>query len=125
MREDNLRIGGLGESIARQYLKKKGYNIIENNYRNKYAEIDLIAKDRHRVLIFIEVRTKTSEEFGRPEESLDKNKMRRLIRNAQAYLGKIQYKGLARIDAVCIVLSEEGACRRITHYKNISQDFKS
>ena len=124
MKAENLRIGNLGENIARKYLKSKGYRIIESNHRNKYAEIDLIARDKQKILTFIEVRTKTSEQLTSPEESIDKNKIRRLIRNAKAYLGKINYKGLARIDAVCIVLSEEGICRRITHYENISQDFR-
>jgi putative endonuclease len=125
VKTENVKVGKAGEDIAREYLKNKGYDIIENNYRNKYAEIDLIARDRRGVLTFIEVRTKTGEQRGSPEESIDKNKIRRLIRNAVAYLGKIDYKGLARIDAVCIVLSEEGTCQRITHYENISQDFKS
>lgn len=125
MKTENLRIGNLGENIAREYLKSKGYRIIENNHRNKYAEIDLIARDKQKILIFIEVRTKTSEQLVSPEESINKRKICRLVRNAKAYLGKINYKGLARIDAVCIVLSEEGTCRRITHYENISQDFKS
>ena len=120
MKTENLKIGNLGEDIARQYLKRKGYVIIEYNHRNKYAEIDLITRKR-KTLIFVEVRTKTNEQFGRPEESIDKKKIYRLIRNAKAYLGKMHYEGLARIDAVCIVLSEEGTCRRITHYENISQ----
>lgn len=125
MKTENLRIGNLGENIAREYLKSKGYRIIENNHRNKYAEIDLIARDKQKILIFIEVRTKTSEQLVSPEESINKRKICRLVRNAKAYLGKINYKTLARIDAVCIVLSEEETCRRITHYENISQDFKS
>lgn len=124
MKADNLKVGNLGENIAREYLKSKGYGIVENNYRSKYAEIDLIARDKQKILTFVEVRTKTSEEFMSPEESIDKKKICRLIGNAKAYLGKINYKGLARIDTVCIVLSKEGICRRLTHHENISQDFK-
>lgn len=125
MKAENFRIGNLGENIAREYLKSKGYRIIKSNHRNKYAEIDLIARDKQKVLTFIEVRTKTSKQLVSPEESINKRKICRLVRNAKAYLGKINYKALARIDAVCIVLSEEETCRRITHYENISQDFKS
>ena len=74
MKINNLRIGNLGENIARQYLESKGYNIIESKLRNKYSEIDLIVKDSLKTLIFVEVRTKTNEEFGSPEESVDKKK---------------------------------------------------
>lgn len=116
----NLRTGYLGESIARNYLEERGYKIIDQNYKNKYAEIDLIAQDGDG-LVFVEVKTRTGEQFGMPEQSINRDKMQRLIRNAHAYMAmknhnKINY----RIDAVCIVLDKDKEIKRIDHYQNIT-----
>lgn len=120
MKEHNLNIGRLGESIARDYLKKKGYIIIDQNYKNKYAEIDLITRDKDN-LVFVEVKTRIGEQFGVPEDAINKDKTRRLVRNAQAYMAynAKNYKSY-RIDAVCIVLDENKQPVRIDHYENIN-----
>ncbi len=137
MKKYNLEIGYLGESIAKEYLEKKGYIIIDQNYKNKYAEIDLIAcppadRIQHKDnLVFVEVKTRTGEQFGIPEDAINRDKLRRLIRNAQVYMMKKNYdlpRGLPRgktgmdfrIDAVCIVLDENKQVKRIEHYENIS-----
>ncbi|MFH2137732.1 MAG: YraN family protein [Candidatus Omnitrophota bacterium] len=119
MKDNNLTVGRRGESIAREYLEAKGYIILEHNFRNKYSEIDLIAKQKD-ILVFIEVRTKTSERFGTPEESINKNKIKRLIRSAQAYTAYKRYQDQSRIDAVCVVLGEDGHPERINHYESIT-----
>lgn len=120
MKKYNLNIGFFGENIAKQYLENKGYKIIEQNCRNKYGEIDLVAENK-RTLVFVEVRTKTAEQFGTPEESLNKNKIQKLIKNAQFYLIR---KGLTshqyRIDAVCLVLGKKSQVQRLNHYENIT-----
>ena len=76
--------GILGEKIAREFLKKKGYRIIEANYRSPEGEIDIVAKHGDS-LVFVEVRTKTSLEFGSPEESITPVKMERLKAIAAYY----------------------------------------
>ena len=119
MKTENLKIGYRGESIAKRYLQNKGYRIIEQNYKNKYAEIDLIALDK-KLLVFIEVRTKIGEKFGTPEESLNRNKIKKLIRNAAAYAVQKGYIMDYRIDAICIVLNEDRGVKRINHYQNIT-----
>jgi putative endonuclease len=119
MKRENFEIGCRGETIAKRYLQNKGYIIIEQNYKNKYAEIDLIACDK-KVLVFIEVRTKIGEIFGTPEDSLNRNKIKKLIRNAAAYAAQKGYIKDYRIDAVCIVLDEKKNIERINHYQNIS-----
>ena len=111
-------IGKLGEAIAREFLENKGYDIIEQNYQNRYAEIDLIAK-KNSFLIFVEVRTKTSERFGTPEETLNKRKLEKVRRNAQAYAARVHWQGMYRIDAVCIVLDKKGNVQRLEHYEDI------
>ena len=100
-------------------MQSKGYCIVEENYRNKYAEIDLIARNKG-VLIFVEVRTRTGERFGTPEESIKRDKIKKLIRNVEAYMAIKRYSKRCRIDAICIVLDEKKGAKRISHYKNIT-----
>ena len=116
----NLETGKLGENIARKYLEQKGCIIIDQNYKNKYAEIDLIAKDRNS-LVFVEVKTRIGERFGTPEDAINKDKMQRLIKNARAYMAiKKQNNMNYRIDAVCIVLDQNKEVERIDHHQNIT-----
>ena len=119
MKTRNLKIGHLGETIAKRYLQDKGYCIVEQNYRTKYAEIDLIMYNKDE-LVFVEVRTRRKERFGSPEKSLKRNKIKKLIRNAKAYVARKRYSNAYRIDAVCIVLNEDGGIERINHYRNIT-----
>ena len=118
-RTKNLEIGHRGEQTAKIYLQNKGYRIIEENYRTKYAEIDLIAGDKG-ILVFVEVRTRKDERFGSPEDSINRDKMRKLTRNAEAYAVRKRYTKKYRIDVICIVLNGEEETRRIDHYENIT-----
>jgi len=124
MKRKNLEVGYLGETIGKKYLQKKGYRIIEKNYKTKYAEIDLVAQDK-KTLVFVEVRTKVGEQFGSPEESFNRSKRRKLIKNAIAYTTIKNYDKSYRIDAVCIVLDEKKRVKRITHYQNITSCFST
>lgn len=119
MKKEKLKIGHIGESIASKYLRKKGYRIIERNYKTKYAEIDLVVH-RGSILVFVEVRTRTGKRFGSPEESIKKDKLYRLVKNAQAYMNRIRYYKEFRIDAICIILDENSCLMRISHYENIT-----
>jgi len=118
MGKQNLAIGHLGEEIARKYLEDKGYRMLEQNYKNRYAEIDLVASDK-RNLVFVEVKTRIGEHFGSPETSLDKGKIRKVLNNARAYVARKKFRGEYRIDAVCIVLDKNRNINRISHYQNI------
>lgn len=117
MERFNLKIGQLGEKIAKEYLQKKGYKILDQNYRTKFTEIDLIAK-KGKELVLIEVRTKTEEDFVSPEESLNKKKLRKLRSGAISYVSKTGWRGPYRIDAICIVLKNNS--KRLEHYENIA-----
>jgi len=114
----NLDVGRKGESLAKEYLQKKGYKIVEQNYRTRYAEIDLVAQ-KGGVLVLVEVRTKIGEQFGSPEESLNWRKRTRLKKNALAYTSSKRWTKLYRIDAVCIVLTQDHSVQRLDHYENI------
>lgn len=118
MKNFNLKTARLGEKIAREYLEKKGYKIVEQNYQTKFAEIDLIAK-KGKEIIFIEVRTKKEGNFAFPEESLNQRKLKKLYFNAHLYISRIGWSGAFRIDALCILLGRENSIKRITHYQNI------
>lgn len=117
-KEYNLKTGSAGEMIAKKYLEKKGYKIIEQNYKTKYGEIDLIGR-KGKEFVIIEVRTKTGEDFGTPEESLTKKKIKKVWLNALAYAGKNGI-GNYRVDAVCVVLKYGGGVERVEHYENIT-----
>ncbi len=111
-------VGKIGEGIARKFLEEKGYKIIEQNYRTKYSEIDLVAlKDKK--LIFVEVRTKIGENFGTPEETIIGNKAKKVWQNASVYIAFKKWDGPARIDAICIVLKPDYNIERLSHYENI------
>jgi len=114
----HLSTGKKGEEIAKEYLEKKGYKIVERNYKTKYAEIDLVAKQKND-LVFVEVRTKIGENFGSPEETIDRKKLRKLWGNATAYAARAKWQNSYRVDAICIVLKKDYSIERLNHYENI------
>jgi putative endonuclease len=81
----HLRIGRIGEKLACQFLFKKGFRILERNYKWLRGEIDIIAEKDGRIR-FVEVKTRTSEEYGPPEERVDQTKMEMLRQTARHYL---------------------------------------
>ena len=111
-------VGKIGEEIAKKFLKKAGYKIIKQNYKTKYAEIDLITQNK-KCLVFVEVRTKVGENFGTPEETINKKKIKKLLGNAMAYAFIKKWGGSFRIDAICIVLKPDHSVERLSHYENI------
>ena len=110
--------GILGEKLAKDFLKKRGYRIIETNYRCPQGEIDIVAKHKD-YLVFIEVRTKKSLEFGSPQESITLAKMERL-RSSVAYYRQTHNNlpPLWRIDVVAIELDQKGKLSRIELIEN-------
>ena len=82
-----MNLGKYGEELAENHLKQKGYEIVEKNFRYERAEVDLIFKDEDsKVLIFVEVKTRTSKSFGEPEESVTDSKQEQLIKSAEGFL---------------------------------------
>lgn len=112
-------VGKKGEDIAVEYLKKQGYKILERNFRKKYAEIDIITvKDG--ILIFVEVKTRTTSRFGTPFESITSWKLKPLLKTAQYYsMVHPELPGELRVDAISVVLSNADS-PRIEHRENIS-----
>ena len=119
----NRKIGKEGEEIAAKFLQEKGYKILERNYSTKFGEIDLIAV-KNNILSFVEVKLKQSENFGTPEEMIGTSKLAQVQRMAEFYLmDKPEMAGNYKtylIDAVCIVMNEDGKVERIDHYENLT-----
>lgn len=124
MKLETRSTGRAGESIAKDYLERHGYKILEQNWRTRWAEIDLVALrpgsgQEGDMLVFVEVRSKVGEQFGTPEETLTKHKQWKMLQNAKAYVGYKKFAGPFRVDALCIVLGENSKPQRITHYENV------
>jgi putative endonuclease len=110
--------GTIGENIAANYLSKRGYKIRERNYRIRAGEIDIIA-EKDGTLVFVEVRTKTSRQFGTAEESITDRKKKRLIALAEAYLSDSgEQPASCRIDIVAIDLNAKGELLRLNLIEN-------
>jgi putative endonuclease len=85
MTEPRQAVGKAGEEAAVQYLRQHGYRILERNYRCRYGEIDLIARDGS-MLAFVEVKTRRSQKYGPPAAAVTFQKQRHLIKASQTYL---------------------------------------
>ena len=136
MKKLNYSKGKIGENIAAEFLAKKGFRIIAQNWQNKFGEIDLICLDCrgftrlpdgqvYQILVFVEVKLKIGEEFGLPEEMIDPRKIFQIQRSAEMFL--IDEPKLAkeypqyRLDAVCIILDKNKEVQDIRHYENLTE----
>ncbi len=123
-------IGTIGEDIAEEYLRRLGYEIVTRNFRRPYGEIDIVARERGGLLVFVEVKTVSWETGGpdplvsyetgyRPEENVHPQKLRRLARTIEAYLMGIKYKGEWRFDVMAVFVDPKTKTSKIRHTKDI------
>ena len=98
----NTELGRKGEKIAAEYLISKGLEVIQLNYRYGRAEIDIIATENS-ILVFVEVKYRTSTRFGFPEEFVDKSKVKRIKTAAESYIFEKNWIADIRFDIVSIV----------------------
>jgi len=103
---NHLKTGKIGEELACQFLISKGYEIWETNWRFRRSEIDIIARDGQ-VLVFVEVKTRTYDHFGKPESFISRRKKVLLIDGANAYLRKMAHDGEIRFDIIGILLGKQ------------------
>ncbi|WIV10846.1 YraN family protein [Proteiniborus sp. MB09-C3] len=108
-------IGIIGEDIAERYLLENDYKVLERNFRVKAGEIDIIAQ-KNQIIIFVEVKARSSNKYGFPYESVDYRKQQKIIRVAENY---IKFKGLTncqyRFDIIEVFLKEN---KKINHIQN-------
>lgn len=115
-------IGKKGENLATKYLKQNNYKIIKQNFRCRQGEIDIIAIDQHKEkkkeIVFIEVKTRTSLEFGRPAEAVNKIKKQHIARTAKyfLYINNIKDADI-RFDTIEVLVSNNKY--KINHIKQM------
>ena len=110
------RLGTVGEDLACAELEKLGYRVRERNYRTRFGEIDVVAMDGDTV-VFVEVKTKTSGDFGDPVEEVTPQKQRQIVSMGEWYHSfNCASHTPCRFDVVAIDLSLMPA--KITHYKD-------
>jgi putative endonuclease len=112
-------IGDRGEQIAVRFLQEKGYRYLEKNYTSRYGELDLVMMDFD-VVVFVEVKTRTSQTFGFPEEAVTPVKLERIVNAGLEWLQS--HPDLPddwRVDVIAVQLDRQGALTEINHYQNI------
>lgn len=109
-----VSLGKFGENIAEQYLTEKGYKVLEKNFYTRFGEIDLICQYQ-KIIIFVEVKTRNSTDFGYGEEAVTPKKIDSLIKTALIYLRDKNTPW--QIDVVSILLQDGDA--QIKHFTNI------
>jgi putative endonuclease len=100
-------LGIKGENIAVRFLTRKGYAIMQRNFKTPFGEIDIIARDRE-TIVFIEVKTRKDALFGYPFEAVTKRKIHKLKNSALFYLKKQRQEPRARFDVLSIFSSDAG-----------------
>ncbi len=113
------KVGDEGEQLAIDYLKEKGYEIVETNYRYGKGEIDIIVKEAEKdLLIFIEVKSRKNLEFGEPEFAITKNKIKQIKRMAQLYFyDKEIHEAECRFDVITVLFNKNRK-PELKHYIN-------
>lgn len=113
-------LGRAGEEAAAAHLEGKGYRILRRNFRTRAGEIDLLARDGG-TLVFVEVKARSGERFGAPEEAVGRERLERIARAGQLYLRGIRGPDLPyRIDVVAVWLTEAGEARHVEHLVNVT-----
>lgn len=118
---ESHRAGAWGEQVAADALAAKGYRILGRNVRfGSRCELDLVARAPDpETLVFVEVKTRRSEEFGRPVSAVDRGKRRALGRAALRYLHRVKAKpARLRFDVVEVVGTPEGGAPKVRHIEN-------
>lgn len=112
---NNRKFGNAGEDLACRYLEKNGYKILERNkHYSRFCEIDIIAQYK-KTIVFVEVKTRKTNNFGTPFEAITKTKYDNIKQGIQFYLSENKIKDF-RIDVIGITLKPE---IKIEHLKNV------
>lgn len=113
----NKEIGNFGEDVATNFLKEKGYKILEKNFSCKQGEIDIIAKDKKEI-VFVEVKTRTNTNYGYPAEAVNVAKQKHIYNSAKYYIHiNNLYNEFIRFDIIEIYFIKKNY--KINHIKLI------
>jgi putative endonuclease len=124
VRSGNLEFGKAAENAAAKFLEAKGYKILERNYKNKFGEIDIIARQKG-VICFLEVKARRSLDLGEPQEAVSAAKQKKISRVAVAYLkSKNLLDQAARFDVLALLYThDQPEILLITDAFELSQNF--
>ena len=110
--------GNRGEAETARYLRKQGYTLLASQWRCRFGEIDLIARDRRGMLCFVEVKLRSNLSVGLPREFVDSRKQERLRMAASAYMGRYELDVPARFDVAEFYADESGRILKIEYIEN-------
>lgn len=111
-------IGNEGEELATAYLESKGYTILDRNYHFERAEVDIVAYDNESWIVFAEVKTRSSNRYGEPEEYIDDEKIQNVYKAAEAWIYERKMDGVpVRFDVISI-LQQDSEAPDIKHFED-------
>lgn len=122
----HLVLGRRGERMAADHLKTRGHKILHRNFRAPHGgEVDIVCRDkRHEELVFVEVKTRTHEEFGRPFDAVDRKKRRLILRGAMTWLRMLDMPDITfRFDVVEVVMTEPPDIRHIENAFQLPENY--
>src|SRR3978361_2433206 len=102
----HLDLGRRGESLAKTHLESAGYEILDENWTHGRLEVDLIAY-KNKVIIFTEVKTRTGNSFGEPEDFVDARKQKLLAEAADEYIYLMNHQGEVRFDIISVLFDRQ------------------
>ncbi len=108
-------LGTKGENLAVDYLRKKGYSILERNWVHEKNEIDIIASS-HEFIIFVEVKTRSTGYWSNPEDAVSDNKIKRIVEASSHYLITNNIDKPARFDVIAIICNDKFT--QIDHFED-------
>lgn len=112
-------VGQKGEAIAADYLQKQGYRVLDRNYHSRFGELDLVA-EKDQVIVFVEVKTRTNDRFGLPEESVTPEKLEKIYDTALLWLqDHPEQPDDWRVDVIAIRMDKALHPQDIQHFVNI------
>ena len=111
---EKKRAGDRGEAEVARYLRKKGYTLLASQWRCRFGELDLVARDKRGVICFVEVKLRAPDAIALPREFVDSRKRERLRKTASAFLSRYELDAPARFD-VAEVWEEKDGMLRLTY----------
>lgn len=112
---ENKEFGEKGENQAVSYLESKGYEILERNWQASHAELDIIAQHNN-LLVFVEVKTRSYDYYGQPEEFVSGKQQQNMIFAANRYMEQQGYEGEIRFDIIAIIMKD--GFRKFNHIED-------
>lgn len=127
-KQQNKSTGNKGETLAAEHLMMKGYKILGRNYASKWGEVDIIAKGKVRsdkgkgweqdIVVFVEVKTKTTDKFGEPWEMVNSWKIEQVKRMGEVWCREYAWEGRVRVDVIGVYLDQDPP--RIEHWESVT-----